>query len=38
MKVGFFVCSNGYGHFMRVSKIANQLKKLYQPLRHENEN
>ena len=28
MKVGFFVCSNGYGHFMRVSKIANQLKKL----------
>ena len=28
MKVGFFVCSNGYGHFIRVSKIANQLKKL----------
>ncbi len=28
MKIGFFVCSNGYGHFIRVSKIANQLKKL----------
>jgi hypothetical protein len=28
MKIGFFVCSNGYGHFMRVSKIANQLKEI----------
>lgn len=25
-KIGFFVCSNGYGHFMRINKIAKELK------------